>query len=205
MMTFRVSHVEAFRRYQQDEEMSLEDLVATIRGERPPTVAMEAGTAFHRALELSPTGMEAESLGANNYTFNIVGDIELELPPVREVRASKTWVVDGLPIAISGQVDAIDGKSVHDHKTTGRFDPDRYVAGCQWKMYLDIFGADHFRWNVFEIAVTDDPLTWDVFAFHRLEQYRYPGMEKDCAGLVASLARFARQHLPERFLALEPA
>lgn len=33
MMTFRVSHVEAFRRYQQEEDAKLEDLLANIRAE----------------------------------------------------------------------------------------------------------------------------------------------------------------------------
>jgi hypothetical protein len=75
---------------------------------------------------------------------------------------------------------------VEDHKTTGRFDPERYLSGYQWRLYLDIFGADLFRWNVFEIKATDDPLTWDVFAQHTLEQYRYPAMSADCARLGAA-------------------
>jgi hypothetical protein len=72
-------------------------------------------------------------------------------------------------------------------------------------MYLDIFGADVFRWNVFEINPTDDPMTWEVWEAHRLEQYRYPGMEKDCERVALDLGRFALQVMPERIRVTEPA
>jgi hypothetical protein len=206
-MTFRVSEVESFRQYREDDDASLEALVARMRGEVPPSPAMEAGTAFHAALEGSPTGLTVSSIEANGYTFTFAGDFTAELPTIRELRASKTWMVDGEPVTISGQLDCIHGKRVEDHKTTGRFDPERYLAGYQWRLYLSIFGADHFRWNVYEIAERDHPLEWEVFAAHRLEQYRYPAMEDDCALLVQDLARFARVHLPERRKTkqLEPA
>lgn len=197
MMTFRVSEVESFRQWRDDEEASLEQLLSRLRGQTLPSPAMEAGTAFHAALETAQTG-EVSELVANGYTFTFAGDFTAELPAIREVRASKTWLVDGEPVTISGQLDAIEGKRVEDHKTTARFDPERYLTGYQWRLYLEIFGADHFRWNVFEIAEKDHPLEWEVFAAHRLEQYRYPGMNADCARVVEDLARFARIYLPER-------
>jgi hypothetical protein len=197
-MTFRVSEVESFRQYREDEEADLDAFLARMRGQVPPSPAMEAGTAFHACLEASPTGLEVSSMEANGYTFTFAGDFAVELPAIREIRASKTWLVDGEPVCISGQLDTIHGKRVEDHKTTGRFDPERYLAGYQWRLYLSIFGADHFRWNVFEITEKDHPLEWEVFAQHRLEQYRYPGMAYDCTRLVEDLARFARIYLPER-------
>lgn len=205
-MLFRVSECESFRQWRADEDADLEVLLAQMRGQRQPSVAMEAGTAFHKALEGAPTGLTVSSIGDDRYTFTFAGDFVIELPTIREVRASKTWLVDGEPVTITGQLDAIHGKRVEDHKTTARFDPERYLAGYQWRLYLSIFGANHFRWNVFEIRETpDDPLTWEVLDQHRLEQFRYPSMEDDCARLVADLARFARDHLPERVRSLEPA
>ena len=90
---------------------------------------------------------------------------------------------------------AIDGKRIDDHKTTGRFDPDRYLSGYQWRLYLDIFEADVFRWNVFEVvktADTPDGQEWSVFGSHRLEQHRYPQLADDCQRLVADFARLVR-------------
>lgn len=197
-MRFRVSEVESFRQWREDEEAELETLLARLRGETPPSAAMLAGTAFHKCLETAPAGLTVSELATDDYRFSFAGDFTVELPAIREVRAGKTWLVDGEPVCISGQLDAIHGKRVEDHKTTGRFDPERYLTGYQWRLYLTIFGADAFRWNVFEITETDEPGHWQVFAQHRLEQYRYPAMEDDCARLVQDLARFARIHLPER-------
>ena len=196
-MLFRVSEVESFRQWRDDEEAELDVLLARLRGESPPTEAMAAGTAFHAALEHAQVG-EVDQLKANGYTFTIAADVELALPAIRELRARKTYTVDGAPVVITGQLDAIEGKRVEDHKTTGRFDPERYLDGYQWRLYLEIFGADVFRWNIFEIAEGEHPLDWTVRAFHRLEQYRYPAMGDDCLRLVTDLARFARIHLPER-------
>jgi hypothetical protein len=203
-MTFRVSEVESFRQWKTTEDAELETLLARMRGQSEASEAMLAGTAFHKALEVAQVG-SASTLQALGYTFNIAGDFEIALPVIREVRASKTYTADDFAITISGQLDAIEGKRVEDHKTTGRFDPDRYLGGYQWRYYLDIFGADLFRWNVFEIAGTDDPLAWEVNSLHRLEQYRYPGMGADCEKLALDLAYFAIGHMPERLRMLEPA
>lgn len=199
--TFRVSEVESFRQWRDDEEAELDQLLARLRGQSEASEVMLAGTAFHKALELSPTGVSRDHIGALGYTFHMAGDFEIALTSIREVRAGKTYTSPDFEITVSGQLDAIHGKRVEDHKTTGRFDPERYLSGYQWRLYLDIFGADLFRWNVFEIKATDDPLEWQVFAQHTLEQYRYPTMGADCAKLVADLAAFTRTHLPERIKA----
>jgi len=203
-MTFRVSEVESFRQWRDDEDADIELLLARMRGQSEASEAMLAGTAFHKALEVAQVGSAAVLHGLG-YTFNVCGDFEIALPVIREVRASKTYSIDDFAITVSGQLDTIEGKRVEDHKTTGRFDPERYLGGYQWRYYLDIFGADVFRWNVFEIAATDDPVTWDVQSLHRLEQYRYPGMTDDCQRLACELAQFAIRLMPERLRSLEAA
>jgi hypothetical protein len=201
--TFRVSEVESFRQWRDDEDADLELLLTRLRGQSEPSEVMRAGTAFHAALETAQEG-STEVLTAMGYLFPIRMNAELALPAIRELRASKTYELPDCTITVSGQLDALDGKRIEDHKTTGRFDPERYLSGFQWRLYLEIFGADHFRWNVFEIAATDDPLMWDVKDFHVLEQYRYPAMGADCKSLVADLAEFAKAHLPERFTPVQP-
>lgn len=195
-MSFRVSNVEAFRQWRDDEDAELDSLLDKLRGTFQPTPAMLAGTAFHKALEESKPGDEADTLTALGHTFLIRANISLHIPEIREVRADKAYIVDGSPIRISGQLDTISGKQIEDHKTTARFDPERFIGGYQWRLYLDIFGADVFRWNVFEMApveADDMPAnTWEVFAFHQLSQYRYPGLHADCQSLVDDFARFVR-------------
>lgn len=191
-MLFRVSELESFRQWRMDEDAELEPFLARLRGEEPPSEAMLAGTAFHKALELAKPG-EFDTMEALGYQFVITADIKIALPPIRELRAYKTYG----PITVTGQVDGLEGLRVDDHKTTGRFDADRYLAGFQWRFYLDIFGADIFRWNVFEHRLLRERV-YEVFGFHTLEQHRYPTLERDCRALALDMAAFAAEHMPER-------
>lgn len=192
-MIFRVSNVEAFRYWRQNEDAELEPLLKRLRGEDEPSPAMAAGTAFHKALETAQEG-EQRVMHANGYTFNIDCDIELVLPQTRELRLSKSYG----PMTVTGCVDILEGKRIEDHKTTARFDPERYIEGYQWRFYLSIFGANFFRWNIFEMDVDrDDSNAYTVFGFHQLEQFRYPALEDDCADLAMDLYNFAYQHMPE--------
>ena len=191
MRRFSVSKVEAFRQWRENEDAELEPLLATLRGESPPSEAMLAGSALHKALENATEG-DLDTLNADGYEFVITANIDLALPKCREVFATKDYG----PIVISSRVDIMDGKRIEDHKTTSRFDPERYIAGCQWRFYLDIFEADVFRWNVFEIRELKQKV-YDVWSFHQLEQFRYPALAMDCRDLAADLAAFVREYLPE--------
>lgn len=193
-MKWRVSNVEAFRKWEADEEAELDQFVDDLLHGFEPSPAMLAGTAFHKALEDAPTGLTVNTLEALGHTFTFRGDFEVRLPVIRELRASKAYMVDGQPIVISGQVDALEGLRIEDHKTTSRFDPDRFMSGYQWRLYLDIFGATAFRWNVFELTELNAPGFYEVRDQHTLEQYRYPTMTDDCQALVTRFARFVREH-----------
>ncbi len=187
-MLARVSNLDAFKRWRDDEDQSVEDLVRFITVDAP-TPAMLAGTAFHRALELAQPG-EYETLHANGYAFKMPSGT-LSLPTVRELRAYANYG----PLRVTGQVDGLIGNMVVDHKTTSRFDAERYLGGYQWRFYLDIFGADVFRWNVFEISEVDDHV-YAVTDPQFLTAFRYPGLHADCTRLAADYYAFALQYLP---------
>jgi hypothetical protein len=198
-MEARVSHIESYRRWVRSEdrysdeapERTLDDLVRDIMFDEPSD-AMQAGTAFHKALELAEAG-EHNRLRANGFTF-ILPDAEIEMPAVREIRARKDYG----ELTVSGQVDCVNGRTLFDHKTTGSVDLERYMAGFQWRFYLDLFGADEFVWNVFEIREVE-PRLYRVSAPHRLVQWRYPGLHDDCARLAAEFLDFARRHMPAEY------
>lgn len=191
MKRFSVSKAEAFRQWRENEDAELEPLLATLRGENAPTESMLAGSALHKALETAGEG-ERDTLSADGYEFIITANIDLALPKCREVFATKDYG----SIVISSRVDVLDGKRVEDHKTTSRFDADRFLAGYQWRFYLDIFEADLFRWNVFEMRELK-PKVYEVWNFHRLEQYRYPALAMDCRDLAEDLAAFVREYMPD--------
>lgn len=195
-MIFRVSNVEAFRQWREDEEAELEPLLARLRGHGEPSEKMLAGTALHKALEAAQEG-EHRTVLVDGYRFEVECDIALALPQTRELRASREYG----PLTVTGQVDLIDGKRIEDHKSTERFEPEWYLPGFQWRYYLDIFGADVFRWNVFEMKFdhvdVEDRDVYIVHGFHVLEQCRYPGLHDDCARLAREFYEFAVAHMPE--------
>jgi hypothetical protein len=190
-----------------DDEATPADLVARLT-DFQPTEAMQAGTAFHKALELATEG-EYEWLEANGYRFLMTQSFDiyepmptLELPEIREVRAFGQYG----PLTVTGKFDAMHGKRVEDHKTTASFRPEGYFEGCQWRFYLDIFGADVFRWNVFVITpVVGQYKTYSVKPPQLLEQYRYPGMHDDCMDLARDFHKFAAQFMPHYIPQLEAA
>ncbi len=193
-MLARVSNIEAYRRWKNwrplfdgQEEPTVEDLVRFITVDEP-SEAMRAGTAFHRAMELAEDG-EQNEFEANGYRF-ILPDAELSVPSVRELRAYGFYG----DLGVTGQVDALHGNIVFDHKTTSRFDPERYLDGCQWKFYLDLFGADQFVWNIF-ILKEEEPQVYRVEKPQSLKACRYPGLRGDCEALAADYLEFAREHL----------
>lgn len=192
-MLARVSNIEEWRKWRSDEDATPADLVARLTSFQP-TEAMLAGTAFHKALENAIPG-EYSALEANGYTFLLEDDAEIYLPTVRELRCFGSYG----PLRVTGQVDCLHGTRVEDHKTTAYLNAERYLEGCQWRFYLDIFGADVFRWNVFEIKpVRGEELTYTVGAPHTLEQHRYPGLHDDCMSLAAGFYDFATKHMPQQ-------
>lgn len=196
-MLARVSNIEAYRQWKNwqplfdgQDDPTVDDLVRFITVDEP-TDAMKAGTAFHKALEMAGNGTHHQ-FEANGYTF-LLPDGALSLPDIREMRAHGQY--GGL--TVTGQVDGVEGRIVTDHKTTAKFDPERYLNGCQWKFYLDVFDANEFRWNVFVIKELE-PLVYGVSAPQSLTAYRYPEMHEHCEKLAADYLAFARVHIREK-------
>lgn len=199
MITCRVSHIEAYRKwkgwsplYEGEEEPTVDDLVRFITVDSP-SEAMMAGTAFHKAVELAEIG-EHSTLEALGHKFHIPSDASIEIPAIKELRGYAQY--GGL--MVSGQCDGLSSGRVIDHKTTKRFDAERYLNGCQWKFYLEIFKLDAFQWNVFEIKEVDEK-EYTVSAPHILTAYRYPEMSEHCSELAAEYLAFAQIHIPEKF------
>lgn len=188
-MLARVSNIEAFRRWRESEDQTVEDLVRFITVDEP-SPAMRAGTAFHRALELATEGEHA-TLGTDDYCFHVPDGV-VELPSIRELRAYAHYGA----LTVTGQVDGLHGRLIVDHKTTSRCDPERYLGGCQWKYYLDIFGADVFRWHIFEIKEIA-PKEYTVAPPQVLTAYRYPEMRAYCEQLAGEYLEFAKSFLRE--------
>lgn len=186
-------------RYFRDDEnnMELAELIARLKHLMPSSEAMEAGTALHKALETAEPG-DHKGFTADGFTFSFETDAEIDLPPMREFKATREYVIGDVTVTLVGKVDGIHGKRIDDHKFTAQFDPDRYLDSYQWRSYLEVFGADSFRWNIFE-ARESAPKNYIIRNVHKLTMHRYPGIGNDVAREVGEFVGFARDHLPERF------
>lgn len=200
MDTLRVSatDIDALRYYRDSEDGDLSELLARLRREAPPTDAMLAGTALHKALETAADGT-VKGFAADGFTFSFETEAEIDLPAIREMKATREYEIGGCLVTLVGKVDALHGKRIDDHKFTSRFDPERFLNSYQWRIYLDIFEADEFRWNVFE-GRKSAPKNYLITGVHPLTMHRYPGMADDIARALRAYVEFARHFLPERFV-----
>jgi hypothetical protein len=187
---FRVSHLAQFAHWKEDDESDVGWLVNSIISNEE-TEAMRKGTAFHKYLEHAKSG-DMEEFSVDGYRFVFTADIEISLPVMREMRRSKDYG----GIIVSGQCDGIVGAVVYDHKTTERFDAEKYLEGWQHKFYLDIFNANQFTWLVWEMKeIEEGSKAYEVFGLHQLTQYRYPGMYEECRNLAQEFKQFADRYL----------
>jgi hypothetical protein len=189
-MIARVSHLEAFRQWRLAEEQSIEDFIAHFG--QPANEKMKAGTAFHSFLERAQEGVSYENIKIAGYTYHTNCDAALPLPQIREIRASKQYG----DLTVTGKLDGQRGLAVMDYKTTAALNTERYQDGYQWRYYLDIFGADVFRWYVFvmkEVAERE----YSITGFHKLEAWRYPDMEKDTQSLAQAYYEAMKPHEEE--------
>lgn len=189
MLRLRVTELEAFRVWRKDEELDAGWLFTRLLGQEPPSDAMQAGTAFHSALECAGEG-DLTTLAYGKYRFDFACDSIVPISTVKELEIEKQYG----DLLVTGHVDGLIGKEVVDYKTTGQFDPDRYMNSYQWRYYLDILEADRFRWEIFVISEFGQPFCYSVRQHHTLIQARYPGLHEDCERLAREYVDFAAQH-----------
>lgn len=199
MIRVSVSKLDLYASWKQREDQDLSDLVRMLTDDKP-TEAMLRGRAFARAVERAEVG-ESAYLVQDGYTFAFTGDFTIEHWPRREESREKDYG----GIVVTSRCDRVLGKLIVDDKTTESFDAERYMQKWQWRFYLDIFGADSFLWNVWEVreiandAPVDHPgygtRAINVWNLHRLHQHRYPAMEADCMELAHEYRDFAARHL----------
>ena len=201
-MRVSATNIDAYRFYREDENeyTSLEKLIAQLRREEPPSEKMLVGSAFHKALEIADEG-NLKFLSQDGYSFEFLKDVTIDLPEIRELKATAEWMVDGTPITLVGVADCVSGQRIEDHKTTySTFDAEKYLNTFQWRIYLELFEADVFRWNVFEMKQdTKNFKHYLIRDVHQLMAYCYPGMRQDVERELKLFVDFAREYLPERF------
>lgn len=144
-----------------------------------------------------PTEDEADlgyRVRSGDYIFDR-GDIGWALghvgPGACEVRGSKVYETRCGPILITGTCDRILGRSIRDAKakfTTPHAGD--YDQSMQWRLYLELFGADQFTYDLFAFSQPKDGFCAlrDIISFNL---FRYVGLEADCERWVRAFVDWA--------------
>lgn len=193
-MRISVSELDTYRRYKANEEVTLEECLAQIRKETPPSPSMLAGRALHCALEAAQCGDEEISIERDGFRFHFLCDAAVAVPAVRELKGEMLVSTFSGPVTLVGVVDALDS-AVTDYKLTGRFEAERFADSYQWRCYLMMFGMNRFVYKVFVGAQdTHQDGEWLIREYHELPVYRYPGMEEDVKRELGEFADFLRKY-----------
>ncbi len=220
MITARVTHLEAFRRIMQTDFADQAELVQALKGTPvPPNWMMDAGTAFHAVLAdpekhrecyFGSDGEPFDLFESGDYTFStdaVATALDVVGDGVCEVPGSKVYQTLHGPILITGTCDRIAGKCIRDAKakfTTPHAGD--YEQSIQWRLYLDLFGADCFTYDLFAFSQPKDGFCAlrDIVSF---KLWRYPSLEQDCERWVRAFVDWADirnllKHMQSRELVL---
>lgn len=219
MIRISTTTLESYRLWRDPEQewMSEDELLETIRGVFAPDRQMLLGQAFGRGIE-----KPEKYRGNGGYLVPVrIGDQwekywfeDAVMSPalerfdrrgVFEAKATKTY---GECVVVV-KADHIIGAHINEIKaTTKYFNFDKYADSCQWRFLLDIFGAHSLEYHVFEL--TDDVEGIELRRIETLKLYPYPALSQDCMNLLDDFVGYVKarglyQLLEERQLAFKGA
>lgn len=224
----RVTQVEKFRRfisgdYEYETEQGVMD---AITGEFRGNPYTWIGTAFHRIVEGDTANVGHVPPGERHFLYYGRDTVE-EIPAGRSFDVDGNTVVFDVPqcrvalgykkehprafheirrymdygeVVLTGCADMIDGLEIRDIKTKYSAPSDGdYYDSCQWRYYMELFGADTFHFDLF------------VFEGYNMEKhgtdvrglplrrhdpsitcYSYPGMVQDNRYLMTKFIEWLR-------------
>jgi hypothetical protein len=200
MKQLRISatEIDQYRDYCAD-KIDFETLLRRLRHEEPPSVNMQAGTAWHAIMETA-VPCEGDTFERDGFVFKVECDDQIELPRVRELKGVKTYTVGDVEVTLVGKVDGIGGLAAIDYKLTARPDMGRLMYAYQWRVYMEVFDLYCFVYIVCtakDLAVNPVVIT-DI---DELTAYRYPEIGDDVRKAVECFTDFCTNYLPERISA----
>lgn len=190
MMRISATQLESFRLFMQPEQewMSENELIATIRGDFVPNHKVNLGSAFGRVLEdpdryLVPGGFRIK---VNHETFEFGRDVMER--PLSVIDRRGVFEAKGVAryddCFVSSKADHLFGARLSEFKTTlSSFDIDKYQESYQWRFMADAFEPRLITYRVFCL----DEATNGVISLrdmHTFNLYPYDGLHNDCGRLV---------------------
>lgn len=201
-----VTWVEQFRRYLSADEYAPTEaqLDATIMGKFVPTRPVVLGGAFDRFLERPALyyvpGSDVMVAGITFPEALVVEALAaVDLTGIPQVKATREYVIGDDLVTVAAKADLLHGLRVREFKTRwSTFDMDTYRNGCQWRFYLDVFGAGACDFAVFVMSEYEsgDIVLRDIVQW---SEYPYPGLHTDCEELLRGIVGYVHLRGLERY------
>jgi len=190
------TQLESYRLFMQADQdwMSEDDLIATIKGVFVPNHKINLGSAFGKVLEdpdryLVPGGFRI-TVSGEVFAFGLSEkepclDL-IDRRGVFEAKAVKSY--DDCDVA--SKADHLLGTHLSEFKTTtSSFDVTKYLDSYQWRFMADAFGATRITYRVFCL----DEASNGVISLRGIESFNlfpYAGLHEDCAALVRAFKAY---------------
>lgn len=185
-MRISATTLESFRLFCEPEQewMTEESLIATIKGEFKPTPAVDLGRAFGKVLEtperfLVDGGYQCEGYSFDDATMQPCFAL-IDRQGVFEAKALKAY---GRHTVVA-KADHLLGAHMSEFKTTiNSFDFDKYAESCQWRFMADIFEPKIVTYNIFRLDDHENGVVTlrDIETFNL---FPYVDLHQDCCELL---------------------
>lgn len=192
MIRISTTTLESYRRLIETPYGNENLLLLSIKGKDVAGWQAHAGRALHAIVE-NPTGYTISQMldvpvieyHGFAYTQAVIDRILHEMGPgVPEVKATRTFYVDGRPVSVVAKADRVDGLMITDLKAKfSQVDHQATEHDLQWRFYLLVHGAAMFRYLFAQFIDQDKPKDGEHFRLKEISQvryYPYEGLERDC-------------------------
>lgn len=196
-MRISTTTLESFRLWSDPEQdwMSEDELLATIRGEFRPTPAVRLGQAFGKVLEQperyqTPLGYVYDDRGYLEYQFSRA-TIEpclklIDRSGVFEAKAIKRYG----DIDVVAKADHLIGAHLSEFKTTGStFNFDKYAASCQWRFMVEAFEPLLVTYHVFRLDDHGNGVA-ELRGIETFNLFPYAALHQDCCELLGRFVNY---------------
>lgn len=185
-MRISTTTLESFRLFMQPDQewMSEDDLLASIRGEFHTNPAIELGLSFGKVLEDPDRYQVPGGYRCRGYSFD-----EATIAPalaiidrrgVFEAKAQRSYGA----CDVVAKADHILGAHLSEFKTTGStFNFDKYAASCQWRFMVDIFQPLKVTYHVFLLDDHENGVA-ELRGIETFNLYPYAALHQDCSDLL---------------------
>lgn len=215
MLQIRVTQLESFRRFVQDESYSTEEsLIESWSGVFQGNEYTRIGTGFHLLVEKGNIKSNNEIIADNGVliidnipiTYNekqiqSALDYRAEIfPCFNEVPGRKVYQIEDEEILVTGTCDVLKGLVIRDIKTkySDLRSIEDYTRLYQWRFYCDIFGVPDFIFDVFQFIGYDkdkngyDVSGLDIKSHDPIECMAYYKMSDDLHYLLYQFLEYVR-------------